>query len=145
MKNVWSVMCVKSSIDRNTNSLSLFDTLEEIDVSYQGDIKMEQKKTVPISFEVISLWFDEAIKEEQKFNMLIESYDPAGQLMSSFAKDHIIETGKKRLRTVTRINGLNVTTAGIYHLRVKYRFGENIYIEVSDIPFDVKFTKQGDK
>lgn len=52
IEHLWSVLCRSSSIDQETNSVSLFNTLDSLVIC--GELK--EKFTLPMDFEVTSLW-----------------------------------------------------------------------------------------
>ena len=140
MKNIWSVICEKSIIDKDTNSISLFNSLEELNVNYSGDEKLEKIKikNVPISFEIVSLWFDEDIKKDRKFEIMLEILDPNNEITNKSTQECIMEKGKKRLRTIAKINGISLTDSGLYKIIIKYKHGKTIKI-ASENPIDIEF------
>lgn len=50
LNHVWSVICQSSSIDKQNNSISLFNCIESINI--------EKNKTsiLPISFNIVNYW-----------------------------------------------------------------------------------------
>ena len=53
--HIWSLLCGKSSTDRETNNLSLFDVIEQINLL--GPVPEPGQQTLlPMPFELISLW-----------------------------------------------------------------------------------------
>jgi|AMQJ01.1.fsa_nt_gi hypothetical protein len=140
MKNIWSVIFNRAVVDGNTNSISLFDGVEEITVNFSKpeDISMPQKN-IPINFTVISLWSDEDTSKRRKFEYLMEILDPQNKKISEFSNISIFEAGKKRLRTIIQINGMAVTLEGEYTIVVKYKMKSDKFIVASKIPLDIKF------
>ncbi len=140
MKNIWSVIFNRAVVDNNTNSISLFDGVEEITINFSKpeDISIPQKN-IPINFTIISLWSDEDISKSRKFEYLIEILDPQNKKISEFSNIQIFEIGKKRLRTIVQINGMTVTSEGEYTIIVKYKKDSEKFIVASKIPLDIKF------
>ena len=140
MKNIWSVICERSVIDKDTNSISLFNSLEELSINYSGEEKLEKTKikNVPIPFEIVSLWFDENIEKDRKFEIILEILDPNNKLVNKSVQECIMEKGRKRLRTIAKLNGLSVTTSGLYNIIIKYKSGKTIKI-ASENPIDIEF------
>ena len=68
MKNIWSIICEKSSIDSETHILSIFNCIEEMKIEVNKE-KMPQsdKLIIPVSFQLISLWH---VKDSAKENNL---------------------------------------------------------------------------
>ena len=69
--HVWSILCTKAVIDKDTNLLTLVDTIEEFTIEAAGVLKTtpegvevipsaevpaEQLPTIPVTFEIVSLW-----------------------------------------------------------------------------------------
>jgi len=139
MKNIWSVVCEKSIIDRDTNSITLFNSLEELNINYSGEEKLEKTKikNIPVPFEIASLWFDEDIEKDRKFEIRLEIFDPNNKITNKSAQECVIEKGKKRLRIIAKLNGLGITDSGLYKIIIKYKYGQTIKV-ASEIPLDVK-------
>ena len=53
IRHVWSVLCEKSIIDRDTNNISL-DVLERVAMTLQGS--REDRVLVPTPIRLVSLW-----------------------------------------------------------------------------------------
>lgn len=139
MKNIWSVICEKSVIDKDTNSISLFNSLEELSINYSGEKKLKKTdvKNIPILFEIVSLWFDESIKDDRKFEIVLEVLDPNNKITNKSVQECVMEKGKKRLRTIAKLNGLGITSNGLYKIIIKYKYGKVIKI-ASEIPIDIE-------
>ena len=141
MKNVWTVVCKNSITDSDTNSLSLLETLDEIHITYREKIETNKEKILPISFHVVSLWFDEDSKTDRKFDLAVEITDPSGKLLKDFKQECIIPIGKRRLRATTKIQGFGFTDQGKYLVTIKYREDEKTYKKVTETPIDVNLIK----
>lgn len=140
MKNIWSVIFNRAVVDNNTNSISLFDCVEEVTVNFSKpeDVSVPQKN-IPINFSVISLWSDENISKSREFEYLMEIIDPQNKKISEFTNTPIFEAGKKRLRTIIQMNGMAVTSEGEYTVVIKYKMGGDKFLLASKIPLDIKF------
>lgn len=141
MKNIWSVVCKNSIIDKDANSLSLLETLDEITINYKEEMDWQAVKLLPISFHVVTLWFDENDKEDRKFLLSVEIIDPKGVSLNTFEQDCLIPKGNMRLRATSKINGFGFTNKGKYSVVVKYKEGEN-FIQAADIPVNIHLKKQ---
>ena len=140
MTNIWSALCARSLIDQRTNALSLIDCLDEITVNFATPEEMNApSKNIPIIFEMVSLWHDDVNRSQERvLPYTIEIYDPKGDKINEFKNEAKFEAGKSRLRTITGINGLKLTTEGKYLFQVR-QDGEAKGKLVSTIPVDVKF------
>jgi len=140
MKNIWSVIFNRAVVDENTNSISLFDSVEEITVNFSKpeDISAPQKN-IPVNITIISLWSDNNISKDRKFEYILEIVDPQNKKINEFSNSPIIEKGKKRLRTIVQMNGMKVTSEGEYTIVIKYKFESDKFVIASKIPLDIKF------
>jgi len=141
MKNIWSLICSKAIIDSNSNSLSLFDCIEEVVVGFPNMEEMNKPiKNIPLIFSIVSLWVNDDTIERQEFNQIIEFFDSENKKIKEFSNIPIFEKDKKRLRTITQINGIGLTKEGKYMIIVKYKkINDKNYITASEIPLDIKF------
>ena len=140
MKNIWSVIFNRAVVDENTNSISLFDCVEEITVNFSKpeDVSASQKN-ISINFTIISLWSDNDISRDRKFEYLLEVIDPQDKKINEFINFPVIEKGKKRLRTIVQMNGMGITSEGEYTLVIKYKKDSEKFVIASKIPLDIKF------
>jgi hypothetical protein len=140
MKNIWSAIFTKAVVDSATNSLSLLDCVDEITVNFSNAEDLSRpKKSIPISLAIISLWINEDVSKKIKFEYVIEIIDPQNKTIGEFSNTAVFENGKKRLRTMTQTNGMDLTSEGEYMITVKYKAGDGEFITVSKIPLDIKF------
>ena len=140
MKNIWSVIFNRAVVDSNTNSISLFDCVEEITVNFSKPEDVSApKKNIPVNFAVISLWSDLNAGTERKFEYFLEIIDPQNKIISEFSNFPVFEKGKKRLRTIVQMNGMPATVEGEYAVVVKYKTDDGKIVVASKIPLDVKF------
>jgi hypothetical protein len=139
MKNIWSILCSRSLIDQRTNGLSLIDCVDELTVTFSKLEEMSAvNKNIPVILEVVSLWHDEAKESERILTYIIEITDPQGQKVGEFKNEAKFVVGSTRLRAITGINGLRLTSEGKYFFRVLLQEGEELKL-ISEIPIDVKF------
>ncbi|MFA4942345.1 MAG: hypothetical protein WC564_01755 [Patescibacteria group bacterium] len=143
MKNIWSILCQESSVDSNTNKISLFNCIDELTMSFARREEINDKpKNIPLSFDLVSLWTKE-IDEPDNFNILIQFFDPNGKELKSFEQDISFERGKKRLRAIIKVNGFVITSDGTYKIKLSYKQNDDDkYKPFSELPFDVIFVFQ---
>ncbi|HZJ41395.1 MAG TPA: hypothetical protein VFD16_03995 [Candidatus Saccharimonadales bacterium] len=139
MKNIWSILCTRSIIDQRTNALSLIDCVDELTITFSKLEEMSAaSKNIPIILEVVSLWHDEAKESERTLAYVIEIVDPQGKKVGEFKNEAKIEAGKTRLRAITGINGLQLTTEGRYLVKILLQETNELKL-ISEIPIDVRF------
>ncbi len=139
MKNIWTILCSRSLIDQRTNSLSLIDCVDELTVTFSKLEEMSTaNKNIPVMLEVVSLWHDEAKDSERNLTYVIEISDPQGQKVGEFKNEAKFVVGSTRLRAITGINGLRLTSEGQYLFKVLLQEANELKL-ISEIPVDVKF------
>ena len=140
MKNIWSVLCSRAIIDQRSNSLSLFNCLDELTITFPSPEAMAiDNKNVPLVFEVVSLWHDEESKETDRIlSYVIEIYDPQGVKLGEFKNQAKFEAGKTRLRAITGINGMKLSTEGQYVFKIYEQVVDELRLE-AEIPLNVRF------
>jgi len=135
MQHIWSVLCKSSSIDQDTNLITLRDCLEQLNVTI---LKKLEKNVVPIESELINFWYRDKPKEDKKFEVKIELYDPKNEKIHEFSGLFSFPQNKKRMRTRMQMKGLPVTSTGKYIFKVKLRTEDRKpYKEITEIPLDI--------
>ncbi|MDA2922725.1 hypothetical protein MYX07_05690 [Patescibacteria group bacterium AH-259-L07] len=140
MKHIWSVLCQKSSVDIESNLLSLFDCVEEVNfVVDKTNALKDDKLVIPIEFQLVSFWIIEDVDKDNVLEIKIELLDPHKKILNHFKNKFNIKKGILRFRNRTKIKGLPVTEEGRYTFRVKQkvRDGEN-YKVATELPLDIK-------
>ncbi len=149
-RHIWSILSQSSSIDRDTNRLSLLNVLEEVTLKQPGNQEDKKKKEllpsqqpigIPLNFQIVNLL--ERLDDKEKGHLIkdaeLEFIDPQGKslLKKNFEMNFL--KGFKRLRYIINMNGLNITTAGTYnfHLRIR-EFKDSPFKEVARLPLDIK-------
>ncbi|HTR18775.1 MAG TPA: hypothetical protein VMH91_02225 [Candidatus Paceibacterota bacterium] len=116
IKNSWAILALSSSIDRDKNSLSLFDILEEITIQLAGPVP--EQFAFPVNMELISLWEREQVGEnvELKFKFLLK--DPNGKILSESEGVLKMEPQHKRSRFRAQFQGVPITGPGVYRFEI---------------------------
>ena len=139
IKNLWSIICRSSSIDRDTNIISLFDLVEEITITSDlksGSIKNSELIHIPI--EIITMWQrSESIEKDLVINVKIVSVSPNGKENNIGPVALTFEKGKPRVRLRVKVGGVVFNGFGQYNFKVLFE-EKNKYVEVEEIPLEVK-------
>jgi|AntAceMinimDraft_18_1070375.scaffolds.fasta_scaffold89650_2 hypothetical protein len=140
MKNVWSIICEKSSIDSQTNLLSLFNCIEEMKLEIdKNKMPKTDKLVIPVNFQLISLWTIENHAKENMLEIKVEFIDPKGRILNEFPNTLKSKKGDKRLRSITNIQGMQITEGGRYYYRISQKKGNQFEI-ASETPLDVNLS-----
>ncbi len=140
MKHVWSILCEKSSIDNETNILSIFSCVEEISLTLDKQkMPADAKVIIPANFQMVSFWSREDGQKEDDLKIKIELLGPAGELLNQFNNNFKLNSGVLRFRNRINISGLPISGDGRYYLKIWQENGEDSKL-VAELPLDVKIS-----
>lgn len=140
IKHIWTVVCSKSTIDKDTNNISLNDVLERLDVVVsKNTLEKKQSVSIPINFEIVSLFQRDKMGREESFDMKIKVKDPKdNKIRKTLSAKITFQAQFLRMRSRTRIRGFNLTVSGNYIFEVSMRNnGEKTFKKVAEIPLEV--------
>ena len=145
IKHIWTVLCGASSVDKDSNQISLINVIEELTLSSipqvsKKEINVNNKGTfgIPVQFEiVVFLQRMDNPNEDLTVDIEIDSVDPKGKVLKSFPYLLPFQKGFKRIRFRIKMNGLQYNSPGEYHFRIKLK-EEDKFIEVASLPLDLK-------
>ncbi len=147
IKHVWSILAQSSTTDSVTNLFSLTNTIDELTVNFNPkDIKSDQKDAqiaVPVSFQIVTLWKrNNNLDFELKNQVRISLIDPKGKELQKIEYPMVIPADKMRMRFITPVNGLNVTTSGEYRFVIMIKeLGQATFKQEAEVPIDVVINK----
>ena len=142
MLHVWSVLCLGSQIDIDTNNISINNVFEQLIVTLQPQTQKQESFNIPIEYEVVSLWIKEPQEKKVKAEVELNIIDPKGTMLKSFKQEGEMPEAMRRLRTRFRIQGLGLTTSGIYRFIVKIKEkNKKEFRIVSEVPLEVHLNK----
>jgi hypothetical protein len=139
MNHIWSILCQNSSVDEETNLLSIFNCLEQAEITIKkDDIENKGKVIVPISSELISFWTVDEQDGDNKLEVKIELIDPNNNLLNSAESIFDVKKNFPRFRSKIKLQGLPVTKNGRYIFKVsqKDRVQKKFKI-VASLPLDI--------
>jgi len=136
IRHVWTVLCSSASIDRDTNNISLFEVIEQLNV--QGDVR--EPVIVPRPFEIVSLWtripLDQPARREARYRLRT----PGGRDIPVVTQELDLRQ-YRRLRTRSRLPALPVDQAGLYSFVVEYREQDRDWSPAAEVPLDVQVSR----
>jgi hypothetical protein len=140
MKNIWSIICEKSSIDAQTNLLSLFNCIEEVQLMIDKEkMPKSDKLVIPFNLQLISFWTIEDDTKDNSVETKIDLVDPKGKILNEFPVTLKAKKGEKRLRSVTNMQGMQITEGGRYCYRILQKKGAKFEV-ASETPLDVNLS-----
>jgi hypothetical protein len=136
IEHVWSVLCASSTIDKDNNSLSLFNVIEEIRATARaapgpGDV-------LPVHCEIVSLWRraeGQPEMGEARVTLVAE-----GENTGPLSENYPLDLSALRLRSRLVLDGLPISGSGVFRLVVEHRQGDGEWVVDERIPFDVNIT-----
>jgi hypothetical protein len=136
IRHAWTVLCSRSSVDSESNNMSLFDILEQVTI-------IEPPRgpgILAFPHEVVSLWTrdDLAVGGVTHCRYVVEA---PGGVRTVGEGNEIDLTAFHRTRLRGRPSGLPVNVAGLYWVTTEQLQGaENpTWVEVSRLPVEVRF------
>lgn len=137
MKHIWSVLCKKSIIDSETNSISLNEVLEEVTFFIDNKELLNKPVNFPFDFEMVSYFI--ASKKSEKADMEIELFDPNNKKLGVFNQKIEFTDAKMRLRIRIKMPAIGVENNGEYWFKIKTRVAnEEKFKTVAEIPLQIK-------
>jgi hypothetical protein len=141
INHVWSVLCSKSVIDKESNNLSLIDTLEQVNLL---GVEVGKAALIPLKAELVSLWTrdDFDVPQAGKGRTLVKT--PHDEELGRIEFD-VNLTENIRLRTRNQMVGIPVKEAGVqfFVIEIQQQDTED-WAEVARIPLDVRFGVEND-
>lgn len=139
MKHVWSILCRKSIVDPDTNTINISESLEEVEI-FIPEENRNMRINVPLEFELTSYW----IKEKDEVSEgIVRISDPKGKKLGEFSFDLGFRDNFTRSRTRIKFTGLVLTGDGEYKFRVGYKSSSGKIIKnVAELPLFVKWGTQ---
>lgn len=143
IKHIWTLASKGSSIDQETNLLSIFEIAEEFTV----DVKIDKDKdsvvlNLPIQFQLITLWEKINKGNEEKAEIQLEYFDPNNKKLGGFNYKLVIPADKKRFRNKINVNGLGISTPGRYLFKInKKEDGQDNYKLAGEMSIDMVINK----
>lgn len=139
MEHVWTVLCTKTSTDRETNNISLFEVLEQMQVAGAiGPLPLPDPALIPAQMELVTLWvrsdFGTPARATGRITLLFPDGSTAGQ-----NEMDIDATATQRARTIMKLPGLPFRMAGVMRFVVSVRqVDAEVWTEVARIPLNVE-------
>jgi hypothetical protein len=140
INHVWSVVCGRSSTDRETNNLSLFDVIEQLNVL--GPLPdAGAGAAIPVPFELVSLWSRAQAAEGEESTGRAKLIAPSGA--EAFVQEFPINlTANQRMRTQLRSIGFPLLGVGRYTFTVEIRRADQVWETVARIPVQLESVAQ---
>jgi hypothetical protein len=139
IEHLWSVLCVRAIVDRDLNSLSLIDVIEQLSVNAPIP-KPGEPGFVNMGLTVASLWRRTDLNKQALGECSVVLRFPDGT-EQPLPVNLVIDLKRyERMRTLGRLNGVPVGEPGTYRFLVRFKpNGEDKWTEVASLPMEVVF------
>ena len=150
IEHIWSVLCSNSSVDIDTNSLSIFNVVEQLNIQSIPKVVSlhnnnsspkeagQESSVIPVTFEIVSLFQRQDPEADKLLNdAILALIDPRGKILKENNFQIVFPKGSKRLRFRTKLGGMPITISGEYRFILKVKTGKDFH-EMSRLPLDVK-------
>jgi hypothetical protein len=144
-KHVWTVLCRRSVIDRDSNAISLFDAVEAL--SFAGPVERvlseasgDSPPLIPAQMELVSFWTRSDPKRKEKARARYVLVTPRGKTIVK-SENQLDLMQHQRVRHRLTIDGLPfLAEPGTYEWKAQLRgTGKSAsWRTVARIPFDVR-------
>lgn len=122
---VWALLCNDAVTDQETNNLTLYNLIEQFQISKTALLKQDKKIILPVAVKLVSLWsrINTTGKNEFSAQIEIDLVDPAGDVLQVIPHELRVLEGKDRIRLIIKLQGLPVSKEGAYLFRFKVKRG----------------------
>jgi hypothetical protein len=133
--HLWSILCAGSSLDKESNNLTLYNVIEQLTISRPKTVAENTPIQLPLYMELITTWkkiFPEDFVESE---IKIDIVAPNGKILSEINYNFEIPKDKQRHRQITKMSGFAVTDAGEYLFRIHAReTKKDNFVSVGEVP-----------
>lgn len=143
MRHIWSVLCGKYIIDKDSNNLSLIDIQERI--SFKGELPDKRPLELPLPSAIyfVSNWSRGSESDRKKHEALIKVISPDGQHIGCFSTLIDLEQSQGQ-RSLGKIDRLIYTVNGVYEFQVCIK-EDGEWKPVASIPLNIMHEEPSDK
>jgi len=141
LKNIWTIICKSSLVDKDNNSLSLSEILEKIKIDVGVTKKTDKSISIPLDFQIVSFWVNSDGKERKEV-VKIEMVDPNNKNLFEKELEISFKKGMRRMRFRALFHNFLVTVSGDYLVNVYLKDkSKKRFVQTSSTPIEVIATK----
>jgi hypothetical protein len=145
IQHIWTVICSQSTLDSESNNLTLVNVIEKFTLPIPSDEMKKAKEAgargfaFPVNFEITSLFRKSDGEKTGLFDMRIRMLNPEGETMSISAEQKLgFKEGIRSFRVRNRFMQLFVEKTGDYWFVIEIKNVEEAeYFEVGRIPLEI--------
>jgi hypothetical protein len=139
VEHVWSVLCAKALIDRDSNQVSLLQSIEKVTVNLPGPFPdAPPKPLVPFPVDLVSYWIRSDPDKPELAQCLVTLTAPDGDIVTT-TEGPVDLMEFVTLRAVVKSESLPLKSPGYFHFNVFVRATEvGDWMRVARVPFEVE-------
>ena len=144
MKHVWTVLCQKSIVEKDTDRISLLNALDSLGFIVSKE-KLQKEKSVPVNLEILSCW-SRCDGEVADFLVKIEFINVAKNKVLIASEEKIISSNNElpaeklsSLRSRLLIPFLPIESAGAFIFKISQKKkNDSDFSVVAELPLEIK-------
>jgi hypothetical protein len=136
IEHIWSILCQNCLVDRNTNTISLIEAVEDLGIGVPPPTAGEVG-IIPIQCALVSNWERRPADQPTRGVAKFRSVRPTGE--SEIEQEYAIDLSSSlRSRTIARISGISFRELGRHVFEVYMREdGASDWTKVAAIPINI--------
>jgi len=134
-EHVWSVLCSRSVIDKETHQASLFDVVESLTVTLREPLPAKTKAVIPFRMNLVSFWTRSEGGKQEKTTCRVKIIAPNGEILSD-TETTIDLSVHSRFRSTLTLEAFPLSGPGIFRFTVLLKDGTR-WREVARIPVEI--------
>lgn len=139
IEHVWTVLCLHAVIDRDSNSVSLLDVVEELNIGHTP----ARESNLVFSLDLMTLWVraDRDVPVQGRGRVTFLS--PSGEITDGPFEFDIDLSQHRRNRSKGRFRALHINEPGQHRFLVELQGeDETEWNQVATVPIEVNFVPQ---
>jgi hypothetical protein len=144
IRHIWSALCERAVVNKDTNNVSLFEVLEEVQVSVQASGE-GGSAPLPMRIMWVTTWMREPVDEPQQGQARDVVVNPSGREI--LRREYAVDLSTvRRLRANRTIEGLPVVDSGTYWFSTQvWDARRDRWQTVGQTPLDIRLDFSGEE
>jgi len=141
IEHIWTLICSSAIIDQETNNVSIFNILEQVEIPEESIVN----QAMGIGVELLSLWVRSDLSKPARGKSRADLVAPNGEVLH--LAESLIDLSKfERLRSRALFQGLPYKGEGVYRFLIHYQGeDEEDWKLVASIPLKVMLLNKDKK
>lgn len=138
MKHRWAIFCSNASVDKESNSLTLFGVIEDLQIRVDGPAPPSSDNPLIAPFQAVLVVLNERSEfgKEESCTGRVRIIDPNGAELG-ITLFEVKLTDHARIRSMIRFQNFMLTVSGQYRLAIEYQNDNGEWDEAEVVPITV--------